>query len=159
MKKRENSPAIHRPFSLDFVSNPSVPALCVPEEKLNATCLSDCRSRSCSSDPDLNSHKAALWLFVPFLLPSQPCAVTGMGFAHLKLSGSGPWLFFGIPGQVFSSLQGGTCVECTCLLTGVGGDQLSELGLGGTGTKGLCAGGNSAGHEACCERFWLDLTE
>lgn len=50
-------------------------------------------------------------------------------------------------------------MEGRCLPSGVGEDQFSELELGGTGTKELCAGGNAAGHEACCEKFWLDLPE
>lgn len=50
-------------------------------------------------------------------------------------------------------------MECMCLPGGVGENQFSELELGGAGTKELCAGGSSAGHEARCEKFWLDLSE
>lgn len=46
-------------------------------------CLCDCRSRSHSSDTDLDCHKAALWVFVPLLLPSQLCAAHPDGLCLL----------------------------------------------------------------------------
>lgn len=51
-------------------------------------CLSDCRSRSHSSDTDLNSHRAAVWVFVPVLLPSQLCAAHSDGLCLLEATRS-----------------------------------------------------------------------
>lgn len=112
-------------------------------------CLSDCRSRSHSSDTDLNSHRAAVWVFVPVLLPSQLCAAHLNGLCLLEATHSALEVDHDCSLAVQDRFSHPSEVVPVCLPGGVGGGQFSELELGGTGTEGLCAGGNSAGHEAC----------
>lgn len=106
-------------------------------------CLSDCRLRSCSSDTDLNSHKAALWLFVPVLLPSQLCAAHSDGLCLLAATRSALEAHhdcvlavqdrFSHPSKVVPAWS-----ACVCPVV-LEGDQFSELELGWNLHKGaLC---------------------
>lgn len=88
---------------------------------------------------------------MPVLLPSQLCAAHSDGLCLLEATRSALEADhdcvlamqdrFSHPSKVVPAWS-----ACVCPVV-LEGDQFSELELGGTCTKGLCAGGNSAGHE------------